>query len=333
MTILQISLPVDTPYMTCEGIVYHNDAGAMTPQGYATWLPNNWQQAFAHIYMDRNSILYAHPLNKKGWHTGSVYGNGHTIGIEICQSLIASNDEFLANEQAAFKLGAQLLKERGLVPGASTIRLHKSLSSTSCPKRSTDLHGSDQATLNYFIEQTNKYYYGTPEAPAVNNKKITRYWVGWCVGGDFTQVQNYRMNINKTMGIDFANIYYFQDGKGWHIGITNLTQSGLENYRIQLKERYKLEFSQMEGATFDVDSWLIGYKNINLSQVQNLRLRWINNEKIPESKIRMIKEANGLYSLYTAENTFVEVQHRRLMLDRLNPNLGLSNQRYYELEK
>ncbi|MDW5524689.1 N-acetylmuramoyl-L-alanine amidase [Carnobacterium maltaromaticum] len=334
MKTINISLPVDTPYMTVEGIVYHNDAGAMTPESYAQWLPNTYKNAFAHIYMDRNSILYVHPLNKRAWHTGDTWGNTNLIGIEIVQSLTASNEDFLKNEQVAFKLGAQLLKERGLPPTA--IYLHKSLpqSSTSCPKRSTDLHGSDQATLNYFIEQTKKYYYGTPEQPFNQVKQISRYWVGWNVGKNFSSVQNYRLQINRDLKVDFDDIYYYKDkSNDWHIGVTNQTYSGLENYRIRLKEKYNLEYSQMEGEEFKVDSFLCGYKNITLKQLQNLRVRWMNNEKIPESQIAMIQETNGLWSLYTRDNSFRNVQHRRIMLDRLNSDLNISDKRYYELEK
>ena len=334
MKTINISLPVDTPYMTVEGIVYHNDAGSMTPESYAQWLPNNWQNAFAHIYMDRFTTLYTHPLNKKGWHTGSTYGNGHLIGIEIVQSLSASSADFLANEQAAFKLGAQLLKERGLVPSATTIKLHKELSPTSCPARSIQLHGIDIATLNYFIEQTKKYFYGNEEIQTTNPKKISRYWVGWNVGKNFSSVQNYRLQINRDLKVDFDDIYYYKDkGNDWHIGVTNQTYAGLENYRIRLKEKYKLEYSQMEGEEFKVDSYLCGYKNITLKQLQNLRVRWMNNEKIPESQIAMIQETNGLWSLYTRDNSFRNVQHRRIMLDRLNSDLNISDKRYYELEK
>ncbi|MDZ5759328.1 N-acetylmuramoyl-L-alanine amidase [Carnobacterium maltaromaticum] len=167
-----------------------------------------------------------------------------------------------------------------------------------------------------------------------NNKKVNQYWLYWNVGTDFSKVQNYRVNMNKFMKVDYSDIYYNQNADGtWSIGITNLDLNGLQNYRLQLMQRYGLVASQMNGQEFFVDSYLVGYKGITLKQLQNLRVRWMNNEKIPESKIAMIQEANGTYSLYTRENSFRQVQHRRIMLDRLNPDLKISEQRHYELEK
>ena len=331
---ITINLPVSTAYMSCEGIVYHNDAGAMTPESYAQWLPNNWQNAFAHIYMDRFTTLYVHPLNQKAWHTGSNYGNGSLIGIEIVQSLTASNADFLANEQAAFKLGAQLLKERGLTPNTSTIHLHKSLSPTSCPKRSTQLHGSDQATLNYFVEETKKYFYGTEAAaPASNPKKLIRYWVGWNVGKDFKKVQEYRVNMNRVLKIDYLDVYYYKDSANdWHIGITNQTYEGLENYRMAFMKAYGLKAAQMEGQSFEVDSWLFGYKDITLSQLQNIRVRWTNRLGIAEDRLSQRKNGN-LHGIYVGSNSFREIQHLMVGENQRNADMNISNKRHYELEK
>lgn len=332
MKTINISLPVDTPYMTVEGIVYHNDAGSMTPESYAQWLPNNWQNAFAHIYMDRFTTLYTHPLNKKGWHTGNTYGNGHLIGIEIVQSLSASSADFLANEQAAFKLGAQLLKERGLVPSATTIKLHKELSATSCPARSIQLHGVDIATLNYFIEQTKKYYYGTETSAPVDPKKLVRYWVGWNVGANFSAIQNYRLQINRDLKVSFDDIYYYQDKPtgGWHIGVTNLTQSGLENYRLQLMSKYGLKASQMEGQSFNVDSYIVGYKNLNLKEFQNIRQRFI--KKYGEQNLNMTERSKGQFEIYCKSKSFREVQHLRIQMDNENKDLNISAKRDYAQE-
>ena len=164
--------------------------------------------------------------------------------------------------------------------------------------------------------------------------QLPNYWVFWNVGHDFKRVQEYRMNMNKFMKIDYSDIYYNQNVDGtWSIGITNLDMNGLQNYRLQLMQRYNLNASQMNGQEFFVDSYLIGYKGITLKQLQNLRVRWMNNEKIPESQIAMIQENNGLWSLYTRDNSFRNVQHRRIILDRLNSDLNISDKRHYELEK
>ena len=88
----------------------------------------------------------------------------------------------------------------------------------------------------------------------------------------------------------------------------------------------------MNGQEYYVDSYVIGFKDISLSQVQNLRLRWLN-EGYENDRLVMQQNANGKWSLFTNENSFRQVQHRRIMLDRLNPDMKISEQRHYELEK
>lgn len=166
-----------------------------------------------------------------------------------------------------------------------------------------------------------------------NNKKVNQYWLYWNVGTDFSKVQNYRVNMNKFMKVDYSDIYYNQNADGtWSIGITNLNLNGLQNYRLQLMQRYNLNPSQMNGQEFFVDSYVIGYKDISLSQVQNLRLRWLN-EGYVNDRLVMQQNANGKWSLFTNENSFRQVQHRRIMLDRLNPDMKISEMRHYELER
>ena len=163
--------------------------------------------------------------------------------------------------------------------------------------------------------------------------QLPNYWVFWNVGHDFKRVQEYRVNMNKIMKIDYSDIYYNQNVDGtWSIGITNLDLNGLQNYRLQLMQRYGLAGNQMNGQEFFVDSYVIGYKDISLSQVQNLRLRWLN-EGYVNDRLVMQQNANGKWSLFTNENSFRQVQHRRIMLDRLNPDMKISEQRHYELEK
>lgn len=174
---------------------------------------------------------------------------------------------------------------------------------------------------------------GSVTQPNGNSKEVSQFWVGWNVGADFKRIQEYRVNMNKTMKIDYSDISYMQNSNGtWSIGITNLDLNGLQNYRLQLMQRYGLAASQMNGQEFFVDSYVIGYKDISLSQVQNLRLRWLA-EGYANERLVMQQNANGKWSLYTNENSFRHVQHRRIMLDRLNPDMKISEQRHYELER
>lgn len=167
---------------------------------------------------------------------------------------------------------------------------------------------------------------------AVSGTQVNQFWVYWNVA-DFKQVQNYRVNMNKLMKVDYSDIYYNQNADGtWSIGITNLDMNGLQNYRLQLMQRYNLNGNQINGQEFFVDSYLIGYKDITLQQLQNLRLRWIK-EGYAENRLVMTQNQSGSWNLYTNQNSFRAVQHRRIMLDRLNGDINISDKRHYELER
>ena len=203
------------------------------------------------------------------------------------------------------------------------------------PNDMTKLLGNMDVAVNRVL---NQFGYGNtivnPSQPNnQNSKKLNQYWLYWNVGHDFKRVQEYRVNMNKFMKVDYSDIYYNQNMDGtWSIGITNLNLNGLQNYRLQLMQRYNLNASQMNGQEFFVDSYVIGYKDISLSQVQNLRLRWLN-EGYANDRLVMQQNSNGKWSLFTNGNSFRKVQHRRIMLDRLNPDLKISDKRHYELER
>ncbi|MFJ1244901.1 autolysin, partial [Bacillus amyloliquefaciens] len=99
--------------------------------------------------------------------------NKNYYGIEICQSIGASDKVFLANEQASFQEAARLLNKWGLKANRNTVLLHMEFSQTSCPHRSMKLHtGFDPVTQgvpsqatqlklkDYFIKQIRAYQAG-----------------------------------------------------------------------------------------------------------------------------------------------------------------------------
>ena len=141
------------------GAVIHNDYGKMTPKQYAAWLKTrNLELGIAHYYGNRNQMARVIDTNKIGWHTASNEGNGHYIGYEVCESLSASDADFLANEEAVFKQVAEDFTYYGITPNRDTVRLHKEFTSTSCPHRSWDLHGqSINAVKDYFISRIKSY--------------------------------------------------------------------------------------------------------------------------------------------------------------------------------
>ena len=162
-----------------KGIVLHNDAGSVdaTAEAYHRGLVNaplsRLEAGIAHSYISGNTVYQALPESRIGWHTANQNGNKNYYGIEICQSIGASDKVFLANEQASFQEAARLLNKWGLTANRNTIRLHMEFSQTSCPHRSMKLHtGFDPVTQgvpsqatqlklkDYFIKQIRAYQNG-----------------------------------------------------------------------------------------------------------------------------------------------------------------------------
>ncbi|PNZ17391.1 SH3 domain-containing protein [Staphylococcus succinus] len=158
-----------------KGIVLHNDAGSGTAMNYHDQLVNASEQrleaGIAHSYISGNRVWQALPESYIAWHTANAYGNRNYYGIEICQSMSASDKDFLANEQVAFQEAARLLKKWKLPVNSETVVLHNQLSSTQCPHRSMELHAGysssqmapdsvKKKTKDYFISQIKAYYDG-----------------------------------------------------------------------------------------------------------------------------------------------------------------------------
>lgn len=172
-----------------KGIVLHNDAGSVgaTAEAYHRGLVNaplsRLEAGIAHSYISGNTVYQALPESRIGWHTANQNGNKNYYGIEILQSIGASDKVFLANEQAAFQEAARLLNKWGLKANRNTCRLHMEFSQTSCPHRSMKLHtGFDPVTQgvpsqaiklklkDYFIKQIRAYQAGKVPTATVSNK-------------------------------------------------------------------------------------------------------------------------------------------------------------------
>lgn len=166
----------------------HNDAGGFTATQYRNQLLNastqRLENGIAHSYISEEAIWEAIPENKIAWHTANPNGNQNYYGIEVCQSLTASDRQFLDNEQVALKECARLFKKWGLTPNRNTVRLHMEFVSTACPHRSMVLHtGFDpvtqgrpnQSTMltlkDYFIAQIKAHMKGVKTVSTVAKKR------------------------------------------------------------------------------------------------------------------------------------------------------------------
>ena len=148
-----------------KGVVIHNDAGSAgaTAFWYVDWLAQrNKELGIAHYYIDRYTIFRAVDTYKIAYHTGDgvtrTSGNGNYIGYEVCQSMGASDADFIANENMALMQVAEDMLFYKLPVNRATVRLHREFIQTDCPHRSWDLHGkSMNAVKDYFIAKIKHY--------------------------------------------------------------------------------------------------------------------------------------------------------------------------------
>lgn len=170
-----------------KGVVIHNDAGSLSAMQYHDSLVNaplsRLENGIAHSYISGNTVWQSLPEGRTAWHTANNDGNTNYYGIEVCQSMSASDKDFLASEQSAFQEAARMLKKWGLPVNRNTVRLHNEFSSTECPHRSMKLHAgysssqrASQSVVNktkdYFISQIKAYYDGEiPKGSTVKPSK------------------------------------------------------------------------------------------------------------------------------------------------------------------
>ncbi|ASZ71451.1 lysin [Lactococcus phage 56301] len=145
------------------GVVIHNDAGSNGANTgfYNNWLPNhNPENGFAHVYIASDGRLQASDFSNMAWHCANSYGNANYASWEVCQSEGDLN-QFLRNEQVVLDDVAKYMKQWGLTPNRDTVKLHQELSSTSCPRRSVEVHGGTlESCRSYFIAELNKRFTG-----------------------------------------------------------------------------------------------------------------------------------------------------------------------------
>lgn len=158
------------------GVVIHNDAGSngANVAFYNNWLPtHNPELGFAHVYIASDGRLQASNFSNMAWHCANSYGNANYASWEVCQSE-GDLDQFLKNEQAVFDDVAKYMKQWGLTPNHDTVKLHQELSSTSCPRRSVEVHGGTlESCRSYFIAELNKRLTGQTESTDNNAQTNT----------------------------------------------------------------------------------------------------------------------------------------------------------------
>ena len=147
------------PLVSIDGVVIHNDAGSGTPEWYVEWLKTRDKNlGIAHYYITKYTIARVIDTNLIGYHTGHWPSNQRYIGYEVCQSMSASNEDFLANEDMTLMQATEDLLFYGLPINANTVRLHHEFVPTSCPHRSMALHGGTTASVKAYFIQRMQYF-------------------------------------------------------------------------------------------------------------------------------------------------------------------------------
>jgi len=217
-------------------VVIHNDAGRMKPQRYISFLRNRDKAlGIAHFYCNRDTIVQVVPIENIGYHTGDWWSNCRSVGYEVCESLSASDEEFLQNEDVTLLKAAADLVEAGMPISRETVRLHHEFVPTSCPHRSMELHGgTTESVRSYFIERM-KYF-----ASLGNNlvEILHKYF----------PEEEFRMNTwvrHKIFNDDNEVVRQVIRGE-WGVGqerIKQLTDAGYNAERIQEKVNLALQGS------------------------------------------------------------------------------------------
>ena len=219
-------------------VVIHNDAGRMKPQRYISFLRNRDKAlGIAHFYCNRDTIVQVVPIENIGYHTGDWWSNCRSVGYEVCESLSASDEEFLQNEDVTLLKAAADLVEAGIPISRETVRLHHEFVPTSCPHRSMELHGgTTESVRSYFIERM-QYF-----ASLGNNlaEILHKYF----------PEEEFRMNTwvrHEVFNNDNEVVRQVIRGE-WGVGqerIKQLTEAGYNAERIQEKVNLALQGSQI----------------------------------------------------------------------------------------
>lgn len=223
-------------------VVIHNDAGRMKPKRYISFLRNRDKAlGIAHFYCNRDTIVQVVPIENIGYHTGDWWSNCRSVGYEVCESLSASDEEFLQNEDVTLLKAAADLVEAGMPISRETVRLHHEFVPTSCPHRSMELHGgTTESVWSYFIERM-QYF------ASLGNNLIE-------ILHNYFPEEKFRMHTWERLGV-FRNedeseneiVQQVMQGE-WGNGqerIQRLTEAGYDAGLIQEKVNLALQGSQI----------------------------------------------------------------------------------------
>lgn len=137
-----------------KGIVFHNTADHLTALQHRDRLkrmtPKELEQGFAHFFTDESTVVRTEHTYNGAWHVANPCGNYHFIGIEVSRST-SDKETFLKSEKNAMQLAVELLTYYKLPINSDTVKFHSEFVPTSCPHRTTELHGGTKAKAKQWL--------------------------------------------------------------------------------------------------------------------------------------------------------------------------------------
>lgn len=260
-----------------KGFVFHNDAGSMTAKQYLNWLPSHSPEiGFAHYYCDRFTTVRAEDTYNASWHTGTGEGNYNYIGGEVCESMSASDEDFIKNEDALLMQFAKDYKYYNMTPSFSNFKLHREFTPTACPHRTWALHGGTlESVKGYLIGRLLKMYKGEktkePEKPQphiIQGGKRTDKGVDYRVHipnqGWLGYVNNSTLagTVGKNIGLEAIEI--FVDGTDEVVSESHISNVGWKKTRNIIGSTgkgNKLEAFKAKLTGKSAKKWMIEYQS------------------------------------------------------------------------
>ena len=257
------------PLVSIDGVVIHNDAGSGSAEWYVEWLKTRDKNlGIAHYYITKDTIARVIDTNLIGYHTGDWPSNQRYIGYEVCQSMSASDADFLANEDMTLMQATEDLLFYGLPINGNTVRLHHEFVPTSCPHRSMALHGGTTASVKAYFIQRMQYF-------ASIGKTVDEMLV------KLGQVQQVETPHTQEKGEEIMLMVRSKSGKQGYVGLVNGSAFGIGNIET-------------------VSAFLnAGAKEVNLPDDDFNRL--IDSQKIDEKTLVSVNEISKTISAQTAE--------------------------------
>ncbi len=134
-------------------ITFHNTAGGTSAKAFANseQTAAGYSAGIPHYYVDKSEIWQVLNEDTVSYANGNYEANDGAVTIEIVDGY-KNIEDFKKAERLAVELAKDIIKRNKIKITESNFRLHREYTSTSCPKKSADLHGGTAKTKKFFMD-------------------------------------------------------------------------------------------------------------------------------------------------------------------------------------